>query len=174
MVPFVERAGIELLEWGENDTESTGIVKLKLPFRGNENHVGTMYAGSLWTVAEFAGLPFCLSAFGDDLLERFLPVVAQFNIKFYKPVKCDVFVTVSRDFEWCEEQENELLHEGKLKVTLNTKIVDAEGEEYGETEGVYVIVDNPDSKGSVAAIKAIKDAEYVRTEPPEHNMMELF
>ena len=75
MVPFSERAGLELLDYGTKGTDREGFVKLKCPFRGNENHVGTMYAGSIWSLAEASGLPFCLSAFGDDLLDRFLPVV---------------------------------------------------------------------------------------------------
>ena len=102
MIPFAERAKIKLLEFGDH-----GFVKLMIPFKGNENHVQTMYAGSLWSLAEFSGLPFLLSAFGgSEILEKFLPVVAQFDIKYLKPVKCDIYFTINKDLDFCENKEN--------------------------------------------------------------------
>ena len=89
MIPFAERAGIELLEFND-----MGHVKLRMPFRGNENHVNTMYAGSLFTLAEFSGLPLSFSAFGMDILNTNIPVVATFFIKYLKPVKTDMYITL--------------------------------------------------------------------------------
>jgi thioesterase domain-containing protein len=136
MIPFAERSKIELLEFGEH-----GMVKLKIPFKGNENHVGTMYAGSLWSLAEFSGLPFILSALGGvEVLEKFLPVVAQFDIKFYKPVKCDIYVTLTKTLDEVENMENSLLMKGKAKCILEGVLVSADGTEYGRTTGVYVMI----------------------------------
>ena len=119
---------------------------MKLPFRGNENHVGTMYAGSMWTLAECSGLPWCFSAFGEDVLERSLPVVAQFNIKFFKPVKCDLYIRHEWDSHDAYDLENKLLGDGKIKVWLKSKLVSKEGEEYAECEGLYIVIENPDSQ----------------------------
>ena len=117
------------------------MVKCKIPFKGNENHVGTMYAGSLWALAEFSGLPFVLSAFGGaEVLEKFLPVVAKFDIKFFKPVKCDIYVTIKKTLDEVENLENDLLMKGKGKVVLTGELVSADGTVYGKSEGVYVMV----------------------------------
>ncbi len=136
MIPFAERAKIQLLEFGDH-----GHVKLKIPFKGNENHVGTMYAGSLWALAEFAGLPFVLSAFGGtEILVKFLPVVAQFDIKYFKPVKCDIYVTIKKTLDEVENAENALCMKGKAKVVLDGELVSADGTVYGKTQGVYILI----------------------------------
>ena len=51
MVPFLNRANQSIEELRE------GYVKIKMPFRGNENHAGFMYAGSLFTLGESSILP---------------------------------------------------------------------------------------------------------------------
>jgi hypothetical protein len=58
-----------------------------------------MYAGSQFTFAEFSALPLTLSAFGMDILESFVPVVNNFEIKYFKPVNCDLFTTLSLSAE---------------------------------------------------------------------------
>ena len=49
-----------------------------------------------------------------------------------------------------------------------------DGEEYGEAEGLYIVVPNPEPEKTKALIEKIKAAPYERTTPPEHNMMEVF
>ena len=48
-IAFVERMGLKVLEL------MPGSVKLMAPLRGNENHIGSMYAGALFTLAEIPG-----------------------------------------------------------------------------------------------------------------------
>ena len=86
----------------------------------------------------------------------------------------DLFFTLEKDFDTCENMENTLLKTGKCKVILDGKLVDADGVEYGETHGVYLVMSNPDPKPTLAALKAVREGEYVRTTPPEHSMMQLF
>ena len=144
MIPFAERCQVEPLEFND-----MGHVKLKMPFRGNENHVGTMYAGSLFTLAEFSGLPLCLSAFGMNLFDTHLPVVANYFIKFLKPVKKDMFVTIDVPLHEIENVRGKMLMEGKKpKMILEKKLVDDEGTVYAETKGVYVFIPNPDPEKS--------------------------
>ena len=48
IVPAIERTGIEILEL------EPGRATLRMPLEPNVNHVGTMYAGALFTLAEAA------------------------------------------------------------------------------------------------------------------------
>lgn len=45
-VAFIENMGLKTIE------ARPGYVKLKAPLKGNENHIGIMYAGALFTMAE--------------------------------------------------------------------------------------------------------------------------
>ena len=147
MIPVVEKAGCELLEFNNH-----GHVKLKMPFRGNENHVGVMYAGSLWTLAEYSGLPLILSAFGMDFMDTFLPVVATFEIKFLKPVKEDMFVQYTMTPDELDTYQAQLVHDGRCKMLFRNKICDAKGNCYAETVGKYVMLKNPNPEQNKKAV----------------------
>ena len=56
-IAFVERMGLKVLEL------MPGSVKLMAPLRGNENHIGSMYAGALFTLAEIPGGALILATF---------------------------------------------------------------------------------------------------------------
>ena len=45
-IPFAGRTEVEVM------VMEPGYVKLKMPLKPNLNHVGTMYAGALFTLAE--------------------------------------------------------------------------------------------------------------------------
>ena len=45
-------------------------------------------------MAEFSALPLVMSAFGTDVLQDFMPTVDNFEIKYFKPVNCDLFTTL--------------------------------------------------------------------------------
>ncbi len=56
-IAFVERMGLKVIEL------TPGYVKLIAPLQGNENHVGSMYAGALFTLAEIPGGALILTTF---------------------------------------------------------------------------------------------------------------
>ncbi len=51
-IGIVKKMGLKVLSM------KSGYVKLQMPFKENVNHVGTMYAGSLFTLGEFMGARF--------------------------------------------------------------------------------------------------------------------
>ena len=65
-IPRAAEMGIEVVEL------RPGYVKSKTPFEGNGNHIGTMYAGVLFTAAELLGGAIALSTFD---MTKFYPVV---------------------------------------------------------------------------------------------------
>jgi acyl-coenzyme A thioesterase PaaI-like protein len=92
-----------------------------MPFAGNSNHIGTMYAGALFTLAEIpGGAPF-LTSFD---VRRFHPIVKALNLKFPKPAKADVRV------------EAEASEKGKAEFTLNLEPCDEACNTAAVSEGI--------------------------------------
>ena len=56
-IPMARASQCEVLEF------SRGHCVMKMPFEPNKNHVGTMYAGALFTLAELPGGAVLISAF---------------------------------------------------------------------------------------------------------------
>ena len=80
--------------------------------------------GSLFTLGEFSGLPLILASFGLDSLNHFLPVVAEYNIKYLKPVKNDMFVEVKLSDEEISTAWDTFKTKGRAKLLLNKELVD--------------------------------------------------
>ena len=91
MIPYSERTHVEVTHFGENHCTTM------MPYRGNENHVGFMYDGSQFVLAESTGLPLSMSIWGNDVTTSYIPVVGKFTIKYLKPCKKDLYNEVSMD-----------------------------------------------------------------------------
>src|SRR5215467_7966716 len=89
-ITFVRNAGLEVVEL------KPGYVKCLMPFRNNGNHIGSMYAGALFTVAEIPGGALFLSSFETS---KYFPIVKALNMNFLKPAKSDVTVEISMTTE---------------------------------------------------------------------------
>jgi acyl-coenzyme A thioesterase PaaI-like protein len=75
-IAFVKRTTLkaEVLE--------PGFVLLRVPLLGNENHLGSMNAGALFTLAETpGGAPF-LTSFD---VKCFYPIVKEMHLRFRRP-----------------------------------------------------------------------------------------
>lgn len=72
-IAFVKRMNLkaEVLE--------PGFVRLRVPLAGNENHIGSMYAGALFTLAEIPGGALFLTSFDAS---QFYPIVKEMNLRF--------------------------------------------------------------------------------------------
>lgn len=116
--PFVERAGLELLH------VERGRAVLRLPFDPNINHVGMVYAGALFTVAEVPGGVLFAAAFD---LARFYPIVGEVNIRFSKPARSAVTVDARMTDAEMERVASALEETGKAKWILEQEIVDTAG-----------------------------------------------
>lgn len=83
--PFVERCGARTLE------VDRGYCKMMMPLPPSLNHVGIMYAGALYTIAELPGGVIYMSSFDT---RRFYPIVKDMQIRFRRPATTDVTVEV--------------------------------------------------------------------------------
>lgn len=125
---FVERIGLEAHRLEPRR------VKLGLPLKGNENHIGIMYAGALFTVAEIPGGALYLTTFD---VEKFYPVLKAMDIRFRRPAATDVTVEVTLSEAETMRIATEADERGKSEFTLKAAVKDAEGEIVAETEGTY-------------------------------------
>lgn len=129
-IAFVQRSGltVEHLERGR--------VVCRMPFAGNGNHIGTMYAGALFTLAEIPGGALFLTSFDSS---RFYPVVKALNLKFLRPVKGDVTVEAVLDEARISAIEAEAAAQGKAEFTLSLELRDGSGAVVASSEGIYQI-----------------------------------
>jgi len=127
-IPFADRAGIDLVEF------ERGHVKMKIPLEPNKNHIGTMYAGALFTLAEIPGGAIFMSAFD---MTKFFPIVAEMTIKYLKPATTDIYVEVNMSEDEIERITNEANENGKSIFILEKELKDENGEVVAITTGTY-------------------------------------
>ncbi len=129
-IDAIKRTGIQVIEVRQRYT------KIVMPLKGNINHVGMMYAGSLFTIGEIPGGILHIASFD---VNRFFPVVKEINIRFRRPATTDVTL----EMELGEEQVDHILAEaekkGKADFSLEMKIKDAAGEVVAIVNGTWQI-----------------------------------
>lgn len=127
-VPFAERAGVDLVEF------ERGRVVMKIPFQGNQNHIGIMYAGALFTVAEIPGGALFMSAFD---LSKCYPILVDMSVKFLKPATTDVYVEARLSEEDIARVNAELESQGKSNYVLALELKDTNGTVVATTLATY-------------------------------------
>lgn len=127
-IRFVANAGLRVLELRR------GYVRCLMPFENNGNHIGTMYAGALFTLAEIPGGALFLSSFD---ISKFFPVVKALDMRFLKPATQDITVEISLDDSQIAAIGAEALEKGKAEYVLEGKLKSADGVVVAESRGVY-------------------------------------
>ncbi|BAN50984.1 YiiD C-terminal domain-containing protein [Metapseudomonas resinovorans] len=127
-IAFVKRSGLkaELLE--------PGHIRLCMPLAGNQNHIGTLYAGALFTLAEMPGGALFLTSFDT---RRFYPIVKEMNLRFRRPAKGDIRVEARLDQAEITRIQEEAEANGKAEYQLELQLLDASGEVVAESRGLY-------------------------------------
>jgi acyl-coenzyme A thioesterase PaaI-like protein len=129
-IDFVRRMGLKVVELRRCH------VVLKAPLDINKGHIGSIYAGALFTLAEIPGGALFLTTFD---VSRFYPIVKEMTIKFKKPAYTDATVKVSLSDEEARRIEQEAQEKGKSEFTLNGQILDEHGTVVAESVGIYQI-----------------------------------
>jgi len=127
-IGFVKNAGLEV------EHLARGEVRCRMPFAGNSNHIGTMYAGALFTLAEIPGGALFLSSFDTA---RFFPIVKTLQLKFIKPAKSDIWTTAVLGTEEIKRIELDAMVNGKADFELNLELKDSAGVVVALSEGIY-------------------------------------
>jgi len=143
-VEGIKRTGIKVLEM------RNCYAKVLMPMAGNGNHVGMMYAGSLFTLGEFSGGIIHGAAFD---INKFFPIVVDVYIRFRRPALTDVTIEVELTREEADAIQQEAEEKGKANFVMDLDIKDAQGETVSLVKGTWQIrkipegMDNPLSPG---------------------------
>ena len=127
-IDFVKRSGLkaEMLQ--------PGHVRLRMPLQGNQNHIGSMYAGALFTLAEIPGGALFLTSFD---VQRFYPVIKEINLRFRRPASSDILVEASLSTDEIRRIEDEAERLGKAEYRLELQLCDASGEVVAQSNALY-------------------------------------
>ena len=117
-VPALGRLGVVVEEL------APGRVVLRVPIEGNSNHMGTMYAGALFALAELPGglIPLAVLEPG-----RYTPIVTGMEIQFVAAARTDVTLSARMDPEALAELARRVDAEGQAEFTLELHGEDANG-----------------------------------------------
>ena len=129
-VAFTQRMGLEMIE------SRKGYVKLKAPLAGNENHVGIMYAGALFTLAEVPGGALFMTSFDPT---KYYPIVKDMYIRFRRPAATDVTIEVEISEQEVARIQKEADEKGKADFILEGEIKDETGEVVALSKGTYQV-----------------------------------
>ena len=127
-IAFVKRMNLkaEVLE--------PGFVRLRVPLAGNENHIGSMYAGALFTLAEIPGGALFLTSFDA---RKFYPIVKEMNLRFRRPATGDIVVEARLSAEEIERLQGEAQANGTAEYVLELQLTDGSGEVVALSRGIY-------------------------------------
>ncbi|MBF7729875.1 YiiD C-terminal domain-containing protein [Pseudomonas sp. N040] len=127
-IAFVQRSGLKA------EVAEPGFVRLRMPLAGNQNHIGSMYAGALFTLAEIPGGALFMTSFD---VQRFYPIVKEMNLRFRRPATGDILVEARLPAEQIAEISARALAEGKADYRLELELKDAGGEVVAVSQGLY-------------------------------------
>jgi thioesterase domain-containing protein len=127
-IAFVQRCGLKVEELRR------GYVRCCMPLQGNVNHIGTMYAGALFTLAEIPGGALFLSSFDTA---RYFPIVKALDLRFTRPVDGDAVIEVALPEARVQEIQAQADADGKAEFELQAEIRNRRGETVAVSHGVY-------------------------------------
>ncbi len=124
----IGRTGLKVLSLRERH------VKLLMPLQGNVNHVGIMYAGSLFTIGEVMGGAIFGASFN---MSQYYPLVKEVHIRFRRPALTDITLEVELSEEQAVRIRTELEEKGKADFSLDLELIDARGEAVSLVQGIW-------------------------------------
>jgi acyl-coenzyme A thioesterase PaaI-like protein len=130
MVEGIKRTGIQVIELRDR------YVKLCMPLEGNSNHVGIMYAGSLFTLGEITGgiIPFVALD-----MTNLVPIVKEVNIRFVAPGTSDVFMISEISEEEAATIQQTASENGKADFRLELELKDANDSVVALVNGLWQV-----------------------------------
>lgn len=121
-------------------------VRVVVPVEGlHLNHVGIVYAGTMFTAMELAAGAIFMCTYG---LDEFVPIVSNFEISFLKPTKKDLVAEI----EWTEEEAAERIkpirERGRGRMPVEITLRDIDGVEVAKgVSTLYILPFTTDMMG---------------------------
>jgi len=130
IIPIVGKMGVQIQEFGK------GHVKIMLPLQPNVNHVGILYAGSLFSLADYTGGVLSFSAFD---FKKYYPLIKEANVKYRKPATTDVTLEASVTPEDADRIRKTADESGKCDWPLTLELKDSNGDVCTIVNGMFQI-----------------------------------
>lgn len=127
-ISIVGQTGLEVLH------AERGRAVLRLPFEPNINHVGMVYAGSMFVLAEVPGGVLFSTVFD---LTRFYPIVGEMSIRYQVPASTSLLVDARLPDDEIERIGSEMEEHGRAKYVLEQELVDLHGQVVATTRATY-------------------------------------
>ena len=127
-IQIIKEMGIHIEEMRDR------YVKVVLPLAPNLNHIGTMYAGSLFTVGEYLGGPMFVASFDHT---KYYPIVKALSIQYRRPATTDVTVEASLSKEEVAAVQKEADANGKADWKMDLELKDKSGQVCCLMQGVW-------------------------------------
>ena len=117
-IKIIEKMGMRILDFQKQS------VKIMLPKEPNVNHIGTVYAGSLFSLADFAGGVLFYSSFDH---RKYYPLLKELTITFKKPATTDITVEASMPSDQVERIKDIVDETGKADWVMDLDLKDEKG-----------------------------------------------
>jgi len=117
-IKIIDKMGMRILNFKKQS------VKIMLPKEPNVNHIGTVYAGSLFSLADYAGGVLFFSAFD---IRKYYPLLRDVTITFKRPATTDITVETSMNTEQVEDIKRTADETGKADWALDLELKDEQG-----------------------------------------------
>lgn len=127
-VPLIEKTGVKIVELRDR------FARIVMPFEPNINHIGIMYGGSLFILAEFSGGVIYYVSFDTT---KFYPIVKEVSIRYRRPATTDVTLEVSLEPGEVGMIQQAAQKEGKKDWTMDLELKDAHGEVCSIVHGTW-------------------------------------
>ncbi|KZZ58593.1 thioesterase [Oleiphilus sp. HI0125] len=127
-IDFVKRSGLKLIE------AEDGYVTCLMPAKGNQNHIGAMYAGALFTLAEIPGGALWLANFD---ITKCYPILKSFTIDYLKPALGDIQIRIGLSSEDIEAYQAQCMDNEKVEFELVGDLTDSQGQVVARSKGIY-------------------------------------
>jgi acyl-coenzyme A thioesterase PaaI-like protein len=124
----IRRTGLKVLALRDR------YVKLLMPLQGNINHVGIMYAGSLFTIGEVVGGAIFGASFN---MGQYYPLVKEVHIRFRRPALTDITLEAELGEGQVALILDEMEAKGKADFTLDLELRDANQEVVSTVQGTW-------------------------------------
>jgi acyl-coenzyme A thioesterase PaaI-like protein len=128
LIPRAHQMGVQFTEL------RPGYVRAEVPFEGNGNHFGVMYAGVIFTVAEVLGGAMHLATF--DVSTHY-PLVKSMTIDFLAPGKSRLSASATLAPEEIVRITAEATPDAKVAFVLEAEVVGEDGALVARTRGDY-------------------------------------
>jgi thioesterase domain-containing protein len=117
-IVIIEKMGMRILDFQARS------VKIMLPKKPNVNHIGTVYAGSLFSLADYTGGVLFYASFDH---RKYYPLLKEVTMTFKSPATTDITIEASMTPEEAKRLKKMADDTGKADWVLNLELKDEQG-----------------------------------------------